>query len=123
MQVFFVFYLILIFSISYLTCIYLIPYVCQIGLQFNVLDKKEERKLNFNNQVRLGGLSIIIPFYLSIFLSYLTNIFNYELLNLDFGQITPLIIVIIAGSLAFYTLGLSDDLFTLSPFFTKILSK
>ena len=86
MQGFFVFYLIFIFSISYLTCIYLIPYVCQIGLQFNVLDKKEERKLNFNNQVRLGGLSIIIPFYLSIFLSYLTNIFNYELLNLDLLQ-------------------------------------
>lgn len=116
MQGFFVFYLILIFSISYLTCIYLIPYVCQIGLQFNVLDKKEERKLNFNNQVRLGGLSIIIPFYLSIFLSYLTNSFNYELLNLDFGQVTPLIIVIIAGSLSFYTLGLFDDLFSLSPF-------
>ena len=113
---FFVFYLILIFSISYLTCIYLIPYVCQIGLQFNVLDKKEERKLNFNNQVRLGGLSIIIPFYLSIFLSYLTNSFNYQLLNLDFGQVTPLIIVIIAGSLSFYTLGLCDDLFTLSPY-------
>ena len=116
MQGFFVLYLILIFSISFLTCIYLIPYVCQIGLQFNVLDKKEERKLNFNNQVRLGGLSIIIPFYLSIFLSYLTNSFNYQLLNLDFGQVTPLIIVIIAGSLSFYTLGLCDDLFTLSPF-------
>ncbi len=116
MQGFFVFYLILVFSISFLTCIYLIPYVCQLGLQFNVLDKKEERKLNFNNQVRLGGLSIIIPFYLSIFLSYLTNSFNYELLNLDFGQVTPLIIVIIAGSLSFYTLGLCDDLFTLSPY-------
>ena len=116
MQGFFIFYLLLIFSISYLSCIYLIPYVCQLGIQFNVLDKKEERKLNFNNQVRLGGLSIIIPFYLSIFLSYLTNSFNYQLLNIDFGKVSPLIIVIIAGSLSFYTLGLCDDLFTLSPY-------
>ncbi len=116
MQVFFIFYLILIFLISFSSCIYLIPYVCQLGLQFNVLDKEDARKLNFNNQVRLGGLAIIIPFYLSIFLSYLTNSFNYQLLNVDFGEVTPLIIVIVAGSLSFYTLGLSDDLFTLSPY-------
>ena len=110
------FYLIFIFSFSFFTCIFLIPYVCRLGLQFNVLDKKEDRKLNFNNQVRLGGLAIIIPFYLSIFLSYLTNTLNYQFLNIDFGQFIPLIIVIIAGSLSFYTLGLSDDLFSLSPF-------
>ena len=116
MQVFFLIYLISIFLISFFACIYLIPYVCRLGLQFNVLDKKDERKLNFNNHVRLGGLAIIIPFYLSIFLSYLINSFNYQLLNLDFGQITPLIIVILTGSFLFYTLGLSDDLFTLSPY-------
>ena len=85
-------------------------------MQFNVIDKQDERKLNFNNQIRLGGLAIIIPFYLSIFLSYITNSFNYQLLNIDFGQFIPLIFVIIAGSLSFYALGLSDDLFTLSPF-------
>ncbi len=116
MQGFLIFYLIFIFFFSFLTCIFLLPYVFRIGLQFNVIDKQDERKLNFNNQIRLGGLAIIIPFYLSIFLSYLTNSFNYQLLNIDFGQFVPLIFVIIAGSLSFYTLGLSDDLFTLSPF-------
>ena len=116
MQGFLIFYLIFIFFFSFLTCIFLLPYVFRIGLQFNVIDKRDERKLNFNNQIRLGGLAIIIPFYLSIFLSYITNSFNYQLLNIDFGQFIPLIFVIIAGSLSFYTLGLSDDLFTLSPF-------
>ena len=116
MQGFLIFYLIFIFFFSFLTCIFLIPYVFRIGLQFNIIDKKDERKLNFKNQIRLGGLAIILPFYLSIFLSYITNSFNYQLLNIDFGQFVPLIFVIIAGSLSFYTLGLSDDLFTLSPF-------
>ena len=85
-------------------------------MQFNIVDKKEDRKRDFKNQVRLGGLAIIIPFYLSIFLSYLINNLNYQLLNINFGQFIPLIILIILGSFSFYSLGLSDDLFSLSPF-------
>ena len=116
MQGFLIFYLSFIFFLSFFACIFLIPYVCRIGLQFNIVDKKEDRKIDFKNQVRLGGLAIILPFYLSIFLSYLINNFNYQLLNIDFGEFIPLIILIVLGSLSFYTLGLSDDLFSLSPF-------
>ena len=116
MQIFFISYIIFTFFISFFVCIFLIPYVHRIGLQLNVVDKKDERKFHINNQVRLGGLAIIIPFYLSIFLSYLTNSFNNQLLNFGFMEFVPLMFVIIAGGLSFYTLGLFDDLFTLSPF-------
>ena len=79
MQSFQFLYIIFTFVVSFFVCIFLIPYVYRIGLQLNVIDKKDERKFHINNQVRLGGLAIIIPFYLSICLSYLTNSFN----NLD----------------------------------------
>ena len=116
MQAFLFLYLIGTFLLSFFACIFLIPHVYRIGLQLNVIDKNDDRKLNNKNQVRFGGLAIIIPFYLSIFLSYIFYSFNNQLIYLNSLQFIPLMIVIVVGSLLFYALGLCDDLYTLSPF-------
>ena len=79
--------------------------VRSFGLKYGLIDKYEKRKDYKGVIVRIGGLSILLGCFLSIFLcSFLLN------LNLD-NQILELSIV----SFIFFCIGFADDIFSIKP--------
>ena len=79
--------------------------VRSFGLKYGIIDKYEKRKDYKGVIVRIGGISIILGSFISIFLcTYLLNI------KLD-NQIIELSIV----SLIFFLIGFLDDVFSIKP--------
>ena len=79
--------------------------VRSFGLKYGLIDKYEKRKDYKGVIVRIGGISILLGCFLSIFLcSFLLNF------NLD-NQIIELSIV----SFIFFCIGFADDIFSIKP--------
>lgn len=100
-----IFLIFLSFSISSI----IIPYVKKFGTKFEFLDNINSRNLNKQSVVRIGGLGI--------FLGYaITLIFIFQISSLNSVYLIPLFF----GSLMMYLLGMTDDLFQLSPYLRLI---
>ncbi len=95
---------------------FLIPYVRSIALRYNIVDQPNKRKQHKKEIVRLGGVAIIIGYAISLLSIYLFGAFSG--LSLEFAGI---IIHIFLASVAFFLIGLFDDIFSLSPFLRLIL--
>ena len=79
--------------------------VRSLGLKYRIIDKYEKRKDYKGVIVRIGGISIILGCFISIFLcSFLLNF------NLD-NQIIELSII----SFIFFCIGFLDDVFSIKP--------
>ena len=91
----------------------LIPKLIKFGYQKNIIDLPEERKHHVKPLVRLGGVALAIGISLPVFILGIT-LNNYAFINN--GEITKNLLVIICA-FAMFLLGISDDVYNLSPKF------
>ena len=106
--------LIIIVFITFLTSIFitlfLIPNIKKIAIKNNLLDYPDVRKQRSSNKVRLGGLSLIICFLISlVFLQFLLRFNNFDYI------FSENIIILVIGSILYFTIGFIDDLKNLKP--------
>lgn len=96
--------LISIFSF-FLTFIF-VPFVNRLGKKFSLIDVPNERKQHDQPIVRIGGLSIFMGIFSSIFLAYLAGFLDSS----AYEAIPP---ILISSSLLFI-LGFIDDIYSIS---------
>ncbi|HEY9699790.1 MAG TPA: MraY family glycosyltransferase [Trichocoleus sp.] len=109
------FYHIAAFFISVVVVLLTTPIVKRIGLKSGYVDKPGGRKVHQSPMVRLGGVSIFLGTLVALLVVWWTGGFGilpphkeYEIWGLTIG------------GLAFFLVGLADDLFSLSPL-TRLL--
>ncbi len=111
-----IFFSSIIILIAWLSTVTVLPYVRRLGLRLSVLDQPDSRKQHTKPIVRMGGLAMIVGLFFAWTIFGLIEQFtNIDSLNGDFT------LLIILGSLTFFLIGLSDDLFKLSPFSRLLL--
>ena len=88
----------------------LAPMVRSFGLSLGLTDKPDPRKQHDRPMVRLCGIAMVLGFLLALAVIWLLG---------GFGLLAPerdqLIWSTLAGSLCFFCIGFTDDLFELSP--------
>lgn len=88
----------------------IVPLVRRLGLRWGLTDQPDPRKQHLTPMVRLGGVGIVAGFCLALLLTWLLG---------GFGELPAtrdhLIWSTLLGSLGFFAIGLSDDLFQLPP--------
>lgn len=104
------------FVVSALVVLLATPIVRRIGLKSGRVDMPGGRKVHQQPMVRLGGVSIFLGTLLSLLLVWATGGF----LDATGQHLAPpeefAIWGVTIGGLAFFLIGLMDDLFGLSPF-------
>jgi len=88
----------------------IVPMVRQLGLQWGLIDKPDPRKQHLEPMVRLGGIGIVLGFCLALLITWLLGGFGSLPASRD-----QLIWTTLIGAVAFFAVGLSDDLFQLPP--------
>lgn len=92
------------------------PLVKQMGLKTGLVDRPDERKVHERPMVRLGGVAIFGGTMVALLTVWLLG---------GFGQLSVQreweIWGLILGGIAFFSIGLADDLFNLSPILRLIL--
>ena len=88
----------------------IVPVVRRLGLRWGLTDQPDPRKQHLTPMVRLGGVGIVLGFCLSLLLIWSLGGFGTLEASRD-----HLIWSTLLGSLAFFAIGLSDDLFQLPP--------
>ena len=91
---------------------YLGPLIRNLGFKYNILDIPNFRKVHKKPIVRIGGLSILIPFFVWFFVT--KENFNFEYLSSV--EISSYKIILI-GSFLFFLVGIHDDIFKSPPLF------
>jgi UDP-GlcNAc:undecaprenyl-phosphate GlcNAc-1-phosphate transferase len=99
------------FFVAALVVLWTTPIVKQIGLRSGWVDKPGDRKVHQRPMVRLGGISIFLGSLVALLIVWWTGGFGFLPPNKEY-EIWGLTI----GGLAFFLIGLADDLFNLSPF-------
>ncbi len=99
------------FLVSALVVVWATPTVKQLGLKSGRVDKPGERKVHQRPMVRLGGVAIFLGVVVALLVVWWTGGFaqlprqkEYEIWGVTIG------------GLAFFLIGLTDDLYNLSPF-------
>lgn len=88
----------------------IVPWVRQLGLRWGLTDEPDPRKQHQTPMVRLGGIGIVLGFCLALTVTWLLGGFGSLPTSRD-----HLIWSTLLGGLAFFAIGLSDDLFSLPP--------
>ncbi len=105
------FYFLIPFFFTYL----LVPILKKIGYKRKIFDQPESRKQKNIRMIRIGGASFFIAYMLSTALIFIDSNIN------NFFSIDPILIkVIFLGSIGYYLIGLTDDLWKVSPFIRLI---
>jgi UDP-GlcNAc:undecaprenyl-phosphate GlcNAc-1-phosphate transferase len=98
------------FLISILVVWWSTPVIKQIGLRNGLVDRPSERKVHQRPMVRLGGVSIFLGSLIALLIVWWIG---------GFGLLTPRkeweIWGVTIGGVAFFLIGLADDVFNLSP--------
>ena len=102
----------LVFFVSATITIYFVPIVRKVGFKLGITDKPNKRKQHKESLVRIGGLALILGFYLSIIFAFFTVSYDMRLyfLNNENYYISLLVF-----SLLIFILGFIDDIFDLPP--------
>lgn len=99
------------FLVSAFVVLLTTPVVNKFGHQSGLVDLPNERKVHQRPMVRLGGVSIFVGTIIALLIVWSSG---------GFGTLPPNkeseIWGVTIGGLAFFLVGLADDLFTLSPF-------
>ena len=106
------FYFIFLPLLSFCTTFFLVNPVKELSSRFGFFDKPDERKQHSQNIVRLGGLCIYLGFLASLIIVLLYKFFGFEYSVVEIDFIRNILI----GSTIFFLLGITDDLFRISPF-------
>ncbi len=94
--------------VSFLSTYMIIKFLIKYSKPLNLIDQPNYRKFHNDDTPLVGGLGIIISFFLIFFLSWL---FSWHLIYLPLNEI----ILILIGSLIIILTGLIDDLKGLIP--------
>ena len=98
------------FLLAAVVVLWTTPDVKNIGIRSGRLDKPDERKVHQRPMVRLGGVSIFAGTIISLLMVWWLGGFGFLPPDKEW-QIWGVTI----GGLAFFLIGLADDLFNLSP--------
>ncbi|NJK37642.1 MAG: undecaprenyl/decaprenyl-phosphate alpha-N-acetylglucosaminyl 1-phosphate transferase [Oscillatoriales cyanobacterium RM2_1_1] len=113
-------YHLLAFLISAVVVLLSTPVVKQIGLRSGRVDLPSDRKVHQHPMVRLGGVSIFMGTLIALLVVWWSGGF----IDASGQPLSPKqeyeIWGVILGGLAFFLIGLADDLYSLSPF-TRLL--
>ncbi len=103
-------YLLIGFAVAALTVFSITPRINRAALRIGFVDQPDARKVHQRPMVRLGGVAIFAGFSLSVLVLWLLGGFSmlpeakhWEMLGL------------LGGTVAFFAIGLADDLFNLPP--------
>ncbi|MDC3142125.1 undecaprenyl/decaprenyl-phosphate alpha-N-acetylglucosaminyl 1-phosphate transferase [Prochlorococcus sp. AH-716-I17] len=91
------------------------PLSIKLGKIFNIYDYPDKRKEHQKPIIRIGGLGIVLSFYLSIFLLSKISIifFNFDLV----GNFSKSILIL---PFLIFLIGFVDDIYSISPFLRLI---
>lgn len=99
------------FLVSAVVVLWSTPVVKIIGFKSGLVDLPNERKIHQRPMVRVGGVSIFVGTIIALLIVWWSG---------GFGVLPPVkeweIWGVTIGGLAFFLIGLADDLFNLSPF-------
>ncbi len=98
------------FLVSMVVVLWSTPVVRTIGLRSGQVDRPEERKIHQRPMVRLGGVSIFIGTLTALAIVWWTGGFRLLPQHQEWE-----VLGVALGGLAFFLIGLADDLFNLSP--------
>ena len=104
-------YLLLTFALSASIVLFSTPWVKKLALRLGYVDQPNARKVHQHPMVRLGGVAIFSGFLLALLVAWRLGGFG----GLPQGKEFEMWGVVL-GSIAFFGIGLLDDLFNLSPF-------
>ena len=96
----------------FITSYLLAPFVKNIGERFRILDLPNSRKVHKKPIVRIGGISILIPFF--VCLLFTKEIFNFDYLSSDYINSSSMLLI---GTFLFFLVGIYDDIFKSPPLF------
>ena len=102
----------IVFFVSATITIYFVPIVRKVGLKLGITDNPNERKQHKESLVRIGGLALMLGFYLSIIFAFFTV--SYDMRTLFFNNENNYISLLVFSLLIFF-LGFIDDIFDLPP--------
>lgn len=109
-------YHLLAFLVSALVVIWTTPLVKTIGIKSGKVDKPGERKVHQRPMVRLGGVSIFLGSLIALLVVWWSGGFGILPTETEWE-----IWGVVLGGLAFFAIGLADDLYNLSPFVRLLL--
>jgi UDP-N-acetylmuramyl pentapeptide phosphotransferase/UDP-N-acetylglucosamine-1-phosphate transferase len=98
------------FIVSSLVVLWSTPVVKSIGLKSGHVDRPAERKVHQRPMVRLGGVSIFAGTLSALLIVWWTGGFGFLPPDKEWE-----LWGVTLGGLAFFMIGLLDDLFNLSP--------
>ncbi len=87
------------------------PKIMQLGMNLGATDQPNSRKQHTTPMVRLGGIGILVGFFVAIFSS---SLINKYLLGTSYIS-NDLALPILITAFFYFLIGLSDDLLGLSP--------
>ncbi len=99
------------FIVASLVVLWSTPIVKRLGLRSGYVDLPDPRKVHQRPMVRLGGISIFIGNLTALLIIWVSGGFGVLPKTSEYE-----IWGVTIGGLAFFLIGLADDLFTLSPF-------
>lgn len=98
------------FFLSVAVVWWLTPVIKHVGLKAGYVDKPNERKMHQRPMVRLGGVSIFVGSLIALLVVWLLGGFGVLPPNREWE-----VWGVTLGGVAFFSIGLIDDLFSLSP--------
>lgn len=110
-------YLLLTFALSASIVLFSTPWVKKLALRLGYVDQPNARKVHQQPMVRLGGVAIFFGFLLALLVAWRLGGFG----GLPQGKEFEMWGVVLGG-IAFFSIGLLDDLFNLSPF-TRLIAQ
>ncbi|MBC7516206.1 MAG: undecaprenyl/decaprenyl-phosphate alpha-N-acetylglucosaminyl 1-phosphate transferase [Alkalinema sp. FL-bin-369] len=110
-------YLLLTFALSASIVLFSTPWVKKLALRLGYVDQPNARKVHQHPMVRLGGVAIFSGFLLALLVTWRLGGFG----GLPQGKEFEMWGVVLGG-IAFFGIGLLDDLFNLSPF-TRLIAQ
>ena len=110
-------YLLLTFALSASIVLFSTPWVKKLALRLGYVDQPNARKVHQHPMVRLGGVAIFSGFLLALLVAWRLGGFG----GLPQGKEFEMWGVVLGG-IAFFSIGLLDDLFNLSPF-TRLIAQ
>jgi UDP-GlcNAc:undecaprenyl-phosphate/decaprenyl-phosphate GlcNAc-1-phosphate transferase len=99
------------FLVSALTVFSLTPKIKQLALRHDWVDQPDPRKVHNKPMVRLGGVAIFVGFIFSVGILWLLGGFDGRMPIDKPWQMAGLL----GGTVAFFAIGLADDLLNLPP--------
>jgi len=105
------------FAVAALTVLWATPRVKKFGLKRGLVDKPGGRKIHKRPMVRLGGVAIFIGAMVSLLIVWWTGGFGIQSPQKEYE-----LWGVVIGGLAFFLIGLADDIFTL-PALTRLIAQ